>query len=182
MSSTSIIAYIVLTLSIGYAFIYSSVGDLSILINEKQEYKTSLETVNNIENKKNELLTRFNNISPEDKKDIETILPNSLNFVRLVSQIDSVAANYNISIDKVTSKETSPPAGESIGEGQPQRIYNSSIISFSFVASYDKFNLFMDELEKSLRILDIRYVKLTIQENGDYIYDVEFETYWLKPL
>jgi len=182
MSSISIIAYIVLTLSIGYAFVYPSIGSVSTLMDEKQKYETSLETVNDIENKKNELLTKFNNISDEDKKDIDTILPNSLNFVRLVSQIDAVGSKHNISIDKTSSKETKPPAGESIGEGQPQRIYNSAIISFSFVAPYDKFEAFMDDLEKSLRILDIRYIKLTTQEKGGYMYDVEFETYWLKPL
>ena len=182
MSSTSILAYVIFTLSIGYAFIYSSIGGLSALIDEKQKYNNSLEMVGNIENKKNELLTKFNNISAADKKDIETILPSSLDFVRLVSQIDAVAANYGISIDKVYSRETSSSVGESIEGAKPQRPYKSSIIGFSFTAPYNKFNAFMNNLEKSLRILDIRSVKLTTQESGIYSYNIEFETYWLKPL
>ena len=131
MSSISIIAYIVLALSVGYAFVYPSMGEVSILMGERQKYETSLEMVNNIENKKNELLTEFNKISTEDKKDIDTVLPNSLNFVRLVSQISSVASKYNIVIDKTSYRKTSPSTSESIGEEQPETMFDSAIINFS---------------------------------------------------
>lgn len=178
MSSISIIAYLILTLSIGYAFVYPSFGDVSKLLDQKQKYLDSLETVNNIENKKNELLTKFNEISDVDKKNIETVLPDSLNFVRLISQIDAVAANYGISISRISSKRTSSSGGISTEDTQPQKDYNSSIIGFSFVASYDRFNAFLRDLEKSLRILDIRSAKLETQEDGVYSYDIEFETYW----
>ena len=181
MSNISILAYVILTLSIGYAFIYPSAGDLSKLMEEKQKYSDYVEMTGNIENKKDELLTRFNNISEEDKKNIETILPDSLDFVRLISQIDAVAANYGISIDKISSREVDPSVGSSIEEAGPQRPYRSSVIGFSFTSSYDNFNGFMAELEKSLRILDVKSVKLSIQESGVYSYNVEFETYWLQP-
>jgi len=180
MSSISIIAYVVLSLAIGYAFTYPAVGKVSNLMVEKQKYEESLKTVSNIENKKNELLTEFNKISDKDKKDIDTILPNSLNFVRLISQIDSVASKYNIVIKRTSSRDTSSQSGDFIGEGQSESAYNSAIVSFSFDAPYDKFRAFMDDLEKSLRILDIKNIKLTADEKGGYSYNVEFETYWLK--
>jgi Tfp pilus assembly protein PilO len=180
MSGISKLAYIILALAIGYAFIYPSVGNLSALMDEKGKYESSLETVGNIESKKKELLTKLNSIPADERKDIENVLPNSLGFVRLISQIDAVAASNGISIDKITSKETNPSAGASIEEAQPQNPYQSAIISFSFDASYDKFNVFMNSLEKSLRILDIKSVKLETKENGIYSYNVEFETYWLK--
>ncbi len=153
-------------------------------MDKKQQYEQSLETVSNIENTKNELLTKFNNISAEDKKDIETVLPNSMNFVRLVSQIDAVAAKYGISINKTSSKAINDPSGNSADGTQSAKLYNSATIGFSFDASYDKFNVFMDDLEKSMRVLDIRSVKLNSQKDKDqdnvYSYDIEFETYWLK--
>jgi len=180
MSSITILAYIIVSLSIGYAFAYPLFGDISSLGAEKNRYENSLAMVENIENKKNELLTKFNNIPADSKKDIETILPDSLNFIGLISQIDAVAAKYGLSIDKTSSKETSSSVGGSIGEAQPQRPYQSAIISFSFTGSYDQFNTFMGELERSLRILDIRSLKIEPKEDGAYSYRVEFETYWLK--
>jgi hypothetical protein len=181
MSNGSIIAYIVLTLAIGYAFIYSPLGDVNTLLDQKQKYADSLEMVNNIENKKNDLLAKFDNISTDDKKNIDTVLPSSLDFVKLVSQIDAVAAGHGISIDKISSKEDDPSVGTSIENAAPPKAYQSSTIGFSFSASYEKFTAFLGDLEKSLRILDIRTAKLGTKDTaGVYSYDVEFETYWLK--
>ncbi|OHA94109.1 MAG: hypothetical protein A3E02_01220 [Candidatus Zambryskibacteria bacterium RIFCSPHIGHO2_12_FULL_38_34] len=181
MSNTSIIAYAVLTLSIGYAFVYPSFGDLNSLLDKKQEYANALNTISNIEDKKNELLTEFNNISEAKKTDINIVLPSSLDFVRLISQIDTVAASHGISIDKISSKNVDSPVGTSIENPEPQNPYNSSIIGFSFVTSYDNFKAFLSDLEKSLRILDVKSTRIETQDkNGLYLYDVEFETYWLK--
>jgi Tfp pilus assembly protein PilO len=180
MSSIAKIAYIILTAAIGWAFIYSPMGDLQSLIDQKQSYANTLATIGNIETKKSELATKFGNITETEKKDIETFLPSSLNFVRLISQIDSIAASHGISIDKISSKDTTPSSGDSVDSATPQSPYNTSLISFSFLASYDAFNAFMSELEKSMRILDINTVKLTVRPDGTYFYDVQFETYWLK--
>lgn len=180
MNGISILAYLVLALSIGYAFIYPSMGDISALTAEKQKYNDSLEMVSNIESKKNELLAKFDSIPEEDKKEINTILPTSFDFVRLISQIDAVAARNGMSIDKISSKEIGSAVGNSIEEAGPQKPYRSAVIGFSFESSYEKFNVFINDLEKSLRILDVRSIKLNAGEKGTYSYDVEFETYWLK--
>lgn len=180
MSGTSILAYVILTLSIGYVFAYPSFNEISSLMAEKDKYESSLSTVAEIENKKNELLTKFNQISEADRKNIDTVLPNSLDFVRLISQIDAVAARHGISIDRLSSKELDSSVGESIAEAEPPKPYRSSLVGFSFTASYDKFNSFMDDMEKSLRILDVRSVKIGVKDKGEYSYSVEFEAYWLK--
>jgi len=180
MSSISIIAFVIMTISIVYAFIYSSFGEITSLLDQKQTYTDSLEIVSNIEAKKAELATKFDQIPAADKKEIETILPSSLNFVKLVSDIDAVASGYGISINKITSRELSASTGDSVENAAPDKPYNSAIIGFSFTASYDKFYAFLGDLEKSLRILDVRSVKLTTADNGVYTYDVEFETYWVK--
>lgn len=181
MSSISKIAYLVLALAIGYAFVYSPFGEVSALLDQKQTHERTLEMVNTIENKKNELLIKFEAIPEEEKKDIETILPDSFDFVKLISQIDAVAASHGISIESITSKEISSAVGTSVESAAPAKTYKSSVIGFSFTASYERFNEFIADLEKSLRILDIRSAKLTSEEqSGLYSYDVEFETYWLK--
>jgi Tfp pilus assembly protein PilO len=180
MSSISILAYIILAISIGYAFIYSPMGDLTTLMDQKQQYEQSLENVNNIENTKKELLTKFNNIPATDKQDIEIVLPSSFSFVRFISQIDAVASKYGISIGRTTLREMNSSVEQSTEGSQPSKPFNSAIVGFSFDASYDKFNTFMSDLEKSMRILDVKSVKISAKDNGIYSYDVEFETYWLK--
>lgn len=182
MSSISIITYVVLTLTVGYAFIYSPMGEFSALMDKKEKYENSLEMVKNIESKKNELLAKFEAIPEADRKSIETALPSSVDFVKLVSQIDAIASKYGISIDNVDSKEIVSSSGNSMETAEPAKPYNSATVSFAFTASYEKFKLFLNDLEKSLRILDIKSLSLESQEKGSglYSYKVEFEIYWYK--
>ena len=180
MSKISSLALIVIALAIGYAFVYSPMGELNILLDQKQENENSLEMMRNIENKKTELLTQYNNIPEEDKKAINTVLPDSFDFVKLVYQIDTVAAKYGISIDGIISREVNTSVGNSVDSATPEQPYKANTIGFNFLADYDKFRIFMDELEKSLRILDIRSVKINVDSKSSiYKYSVEFQTYWL---
>jgi hypothetical protein len=91
-----------------------------------------------------------------------------------------VASKYGISISDITFKDDSSSSGSTIADAAPSQPYQSSAIGFSFSATYDKFNSFMGDLEKSLRILDIKTTKLTVKPDGTALYDVQFETYWLK--
>lgn len=179
MSKTSVLAYIVLTISIGYAFVYPSFGDLSVLNEKKQKYEDALSKIENIENKKGELLTKFEEIPETDKETVRTILPDSLNFVKLAADIDAVASHYGMSIRDISNK--SADSGSSISEAKPQGPYQSSIVAFSFAGSYPTFLKFMSELEKSLRILDVKSVTIKTGDKGVNEYQVEFEVYWVKP-
>lgn len=179
MSSISKLIYFILTLAIGYAFVYPSFGELKVLMDEKQKQENSLEMISQIEIKKNEVLDRYNKISVDDKKAIETFLPSNMDFVKLVSQINTLGAKYGFSIKETSIKELGSSAN-SIAEASSQDPYHSAIIGFSFETSYEHFNNFMNDLGKSLRILDVRSVKLAPQKGGIYSYDAEFKVYWLK--
>jgi Tfp pilus assembly protein PilO len=180
MSGTSVITILVLTLSIGYVFTYPSFNEISALMVEQDKYQHYLDTVADIESKKNQLVEKFNQISEDDRKSIDAVLPNSFDFVKLIAQIDAIASKNGILIDRVTSREIDPSVGGSIAEAQPAAPYRSAIIGFSFDSSHDKFNIFMTDLEKSLRILDIKSVRINPAPAGFNAYTVEFQTYWLK--
>ena len=180
MSGTTILAYIILALTIGYAFVYPGVGDVSNLMVQKTQYENSLATVSNIETRKKQLLADFNNIPNQDKKNMEIILPNSFDYVRLVSQIDNVASKNGISIKNINTANVDSSVGDTIAEAGAPRAYQAGVISFSFEATYDNFRKFIKNMEESLRILDVRSVEVKTGEKGVYNYEIEFETYWLE--
>ena len=181
MSSTSKFAFIILALAISYAFVYSPmVGEISVLSEKKKGHEDNLKVISQIEEKKKELVANFDAIPEADKKDIDTIVPTSKNFMRLVSQIDAVASNYGISISGISSSESSDTTSGSIDEAQNSKPYRSVLISFTFSSSYENFKEFMNDLEKSLRILDVKSIELTAEDKGLNSYSVSFETYWLN--
>ena len=180
MSGTSILSYIMLSACIVYAFANPAYQEIKLLRGEKGKYDDSLALVADIENKKNALLEQYNSISEEDKKKISTVLPDSLNFVKLVADIANVASVNGVIVDNITLREMDSSVGESVSDAGAPKPYRSAIIGFSFDASFSQFNAFIDNLEKSLRILDVRSVKLQTNEGGRDTYQVEFETYWVK--
>ncbi len=174
------LGYLILSLSIGYVFVYSPWAEVSALNDKKSEYSGFIDTVSKIETKKNELQTQFNQISEEDKRDINTVLPTSLDYVKFVSEIDNVAKKYGIIIDKINLAQVDSSVGDSVANAGPSKPYRSSILGFSFGSDYEKAMSFIDELEKSMRILDIRSMKIEENKDFGYLYSVQFETYWLK--
>lgn len=180
MSNIAKISYIILALAIGYAFAWPAFGEVQALLGQKQKYEDALAMAANVETKKDELLTQYNAISETDRQNINTILPDKMDFVRLISQIDAVASRHGISISEITSRDNNVSTGNSMDSATPAKDYQAAIIGFSFSTSYEKFNAFLDDLEKSLRILDIKSVKLTAGEAGVYKFETQFEVYWLK--
>lgn len=180
MKTTSILSFLILTLAVAYSFIWPAYSDLGLLRAKKSGYEDSLAMVNNIEMKRNELQSKYDQIPPADKKNIETVVPDNFDFVRLISQIDNVGAKYGISISSIGSRVTDPSVGNSVAEAAPPRAFQSAIISFSFTSSYQAFTSFINDLEKSLRILDIRVLKIDAEDKGVNAYNVELETYWVE--
>ncbi len=181
MGSSSTLAYLILTVSIVYSFAYPYFEEVSSLLSEKQKYNSILDSIDEINNKKNELMTKFASIPDLDKKNMEIILPEYYSFVKLASDIDMVALKYGIIIQNINSKNIGYENGNTINNAENSaRPYGSSIIGFSFTSSYNNFKSFIDELEKSLRILDIKSLKIQPNDKGSYDFDIEFETYWLR--
>jgi hypothetical protein len=68
MSSTTKLVFIIIACVVGYFFVYSPLGDLTALMNKKQEYQKSVDTISNIESVQKGLVDKFNKISDTDKK------------------------------------------------------------------------------------------------------------------
>lgn len=175
-------SYIIITLALVYSFAMPTWGEVKNLMNERSDYKKAVLAIDDIKQKRTELLNKYNNVSEMDRKNIETMLPSSYDFVKLVSQIDSVASRYGISIANINgniipnTETDTTDASQIINKFNPE----SAVISFSFITNYSNFRNFLNELELSMRILDIKSLNVSILESGSYQFDLEFKTYWLS--
>lgn len=174
--------YIILGTLILYFFALPQYRSLEPLNVEKQRYEDTLEQVRNIEQKKNELVAEYNQITKQEISAINSMIPTSENFVKLVADIDAAAAKSGFHITKATAKPGVQAEPASIEEALVvERPYNSSIVSLTFSAPYQVFKNFMAELEKSLRIIDTRALSINISENSSaYTYNLDLETYWME--
>jgi len=147
-------------------------------------FDEALAKTREIQELKKSLLARRNQFSDENIARLQKMLPDHVDNVRLVLDLDGIAEQYGMLIQNVgvqTIKEDGEDTGILDGSALQNRPYQSLTLTFQVRSSYEEFMLFLQDLESSLRIVDI--AKLSVTESGAnpglYNFDVALRTYWL---
>ena len=138
---------------------------------------------------KSALIARYNALPTDQLTRLSKLIPDNVDNVRLILDVDSLASRNGLSLENVTinAKDTDASSQQSqesaLGSVSEQRTpYGSLTLQFSTSGSYDQFVSFLHSLEQSLRLVDV--VDLKLQSSGDteggYSYEVKLRTYWLK--
>lgn len=162
---------------------------------EITQYDAALDKSRELQELKRSLLSRYNTFSSDQLARLGKLLPDHIDNVRLTLDLDSMAARHGMAIQNVTlntptkkTDDTKKVTPTVIGAlGGKQKTYESLTLQFVTAGTYSDFISFMNDLESSLRIVDI--VGLTIEPSGGnsdtakepmYRYNVSIRTYWLK--
>lgn len=164
---------------------YDSVRALGVEIGE---YNQALEKAAELQSLKQTLLSRYNAFNPADIDRLHKLLPDHVDNVRLVLDIDNLAGRHGMALQNVTlSNPTNNTEKSAIGViGSGRQKFNSLTLKFATQGTYANFRSFMDELEQSLRIVDLASLSLQgvdsnrIGAEPSYRYDIAIRTYWLK--
>ncbi|OGG79423.1 hypothetical protein A3A39_00495 [Candidatus Kaiserbacteria bacterium RIFCSPLOWO2_01_FULL_54_13] len=158
---------------------------------EIEQYNQALEKAAELQRLKQSLLSRYNAFSPSDVDRLHKLLPDHVDNVRLVLDLDSLASRHGMAIQNVvisnpTTEKALPGAISTIGVNRQK--YDSLILKFRTLGTYTNFTAFLRDLETSLRIVDLVSLKL-LQDSGlptqprvepTYRYEITLRTYWLK--
>lgn len=144
---------------------------------EKERYDTALTNSKNLQIERDKFLDQYNGIDSRDRENLLKALPDNIDNVRLIIDIDELAKKYGMRIRNFTTntKEASDVIGADSG---PK---GTLTLSFTTTASYNTFLAFSRALEQSLRIIDISSISFaSSNSNPLYDYNVTIKTYWLK--
>ena len=155
-------------------------GNRSIqsLLAEDNEYQTALNNTTEIRKKREALVNKRGQIDPEALAKLEKLLPDNVDNIRLVIDMNRIAQNHslvlkNLKLDTAMKTETGKL-------GPDNSKYGTVGLSFSVNSSYDNFQNFLTDLEKSLRLVDIIDLSVTGNDTNLYDFSVSLKTYWLK--
>lgn len=187
MNSTNSIALILVSVGLFFLIGKPALSDVDLLKAEKEKYNAAIAQINVLESKKDELLAKMNNIPVEDREKMQTFLPAREETVRLITDIDGIASKHGISVTSASLGTPKTSSSRSIAEVSDGKAYNSRMIDITFSSNYDDLIDFVIDLEKSLRIIDIRSISFTTGStaraaSGVNEYKISMEVYWLKDL
>lgn len=184
MKGLTPIILIAVSIGIFFFFIDPQYKEAKSLNEEIGENDKTIALATELRNEREKLQARFNAIGSEEKDMMQKILPDTVDNVRLVLDINNIANDVGIEIDDINVEGNS-----TVSNTDDTRVINESIggeygtigLSFSVTASYESFKEFMIRLEDSLRLVDVvKYSVGLTGQPGILQYSVIIDTYWLR--
>lgn len=184
MKSLTPIIFIIVSIAIFFTVtdpIYKEVKTLQV---KYAQYQDVLDKSKELLDKRKNLQDKYNGFAEEDVNRLKKLLPDTVDNVRLIIDIDEIAKRYGLTIknvrldDSKVSKAGVKDATATITAGDSK--YGTIPMGFSVSSDYKTFLSFLEDLEGSLRIVDVTNISLKPGANEVYSFDVSLKTYWLK--
>lgn len=131
-------------------------------------------------NKKKEVLAQqYNEMDATSLKRLNALLPDSVDNVSLILSLNALAAGSGLVLSNVdVSAGTNADATGSLATNTSP--VNSIDLSLAATGSYASFQKFLDGVERSQRLLDVRNLNVTGSNTNQYTYQMTIRLYWLR--
>lgn len=157
---------------------------------EKKSLNKALTDAEDLQAKAEVLKRQANSLSPENLVKLDTFLPDSINDLQLVVDINGIAKRSNMSISdvKLVTEDRSATGRVTPSAGVATKSFAEVAtvpLAFTVQGTYPNLKSFLTDLSNNLRLIDV--TKLDFGQNssedlakGIYKYNITVETYWLK--
>ena len=98
--------------------------------------------------------------------------------MKLVVQIDDMMRKNGLNLASIDSKEVAGKKSDSGAQKNEDKTAESISLSIKAQGPYESFRSFIEELEKSLRLIDINSVKISPAGQNNYSFSIEAVSYW----
>jgi len=163
----------------------------------------ALDAASRYKTQQNQLVSARNAINAKDLERLQIFLPDSVDNVGLILDLNALAARSGLSlsnVDVTTSGSGTQSKGVQNGSVQqngnvgtgmanPQQAVSASTVaaspvssvdlSLSAMGSYTALQGFLQSLERSQRLLDVRDLVVKGSSTGVYTYQMKIRLYWL---
>lgn len=175
----SLYPIILVIAAIGLFWVYTdpAYGQAQGVKAQVADYDNALSKSKELQQLRDSLSARYASFSSDDLNRLQLLLPDTVDNIQLVLDIDTIAAQYGMVIRdlKLNAPET---AGGASFDPNANDIHSVDL-SFSVSSDYDTFLKFIKDLQDSLRIIDITNIQFQVPDKGAVPYTVTIRTYWL---
>mgnify|MGYP000884894763 CR=1 FL=1 len=150
-------------------FLYTKplMSDITNIKKDITSYNEALDNAKALENERDKLTKKYNAIDPNNLLKLEKLLPENVDNIRLILEIEKIAQPYGMELTDISydatvenkntsDKDTKNGTGkENVIDGDSTKEYREWKLGFSTEGTYTDFLLFLKDLESNLRIVDI---------------------------
>ena len=180
MKSNTAIVLLLLSVGLWYTFTSNQYQDVKKLNTLANEYQNVLENISAVIDFRERLLVTYETFPQAEIDRVNKVLPDNVDTVRLALDLDGMASRHGIAIKNIQATTGSNVDPNLIVLPENESVYGRATISFGFISNYQNFMSLLADIERNLRIMDVKNITFQSADSGLYDYQVAVETYWLK--
>jgi Tfp pilus assembly protein PilO len=119
-------------------------------------------------------------IDEDQLKRLNAFLPGSVDNVRLILDLNNLAAHAGVSLSGIDITPPSDGNGNSSLGPADQNPLGTVDMNLTVTGSYPAFQTFLAGIERSQRLLDVRDIVVKGSDTGVYDYQMIIRIYWLR--
>ena len=147
---------------------------------EETDLNNALTNARQLQAARDDLLQRFNAFTSQDLRRLETMLPDNIDNVKMIIELDALATQLGLSIQSIDVIDRENLSNEE-QQAQANLPYGVVDLSLSLEGPYERFVELIEQIERSLRLIDVRDISFrSLDISDNYTYDMTVRTYWLK--
>jgi Tfp pilus assembly protein PilO len=148
---------------------------------EEQELDRALANARRLQERRAELTTQFNSFTDEELEAIDTLVPDNIDNVKLIIELDALASRHGLAIQNINVVDDSNQATNEELALVAEQEYGTIELDFTVTGPYERFVSFVEDVERSLRLIDVQSIAFqSIAQGANYQYSLRVRTYWLR--
>ncbi len=182
---------ILLSVLVSVFWTYPMWNEISSIKTKKAEIQSTLDRVNALARRRDEIRAQFNSLSPDDRSKLDEFFPKNKELGLLILNIDKAASSNGMILKKIDASENDKNRQNNQGNQSKEADEKYSYLPFQISVSgnYNSFLLFMKALEKSRRLIDIDSLSFDsgsvgadgkVIKSDFYEYSISAHSYWKK--
>jgi len=180
----TILSIIMLLASVGGFILYiiPTYGEIKTVGQQKTEYLKVIQNARLLQDKRDQLLQKYNRFTLDDVERLERMLPTNPDNVKLILEIDALAQRQGITLQnvKIDQQDTANERGSRTTQNANPDIGKLSL-QFTTTGPYPGYVQFIESLEKNLRLMNVQKSSfIAPDDKTSYQYQTTVETYWIK--
>lgn len=156
-----------------------TLDELDQLRAQKSAIDKALADSRELQELRDSLLEKYNSVSGESITRLEKMLPNDAEIPKLTVELENIAQRTGVVIKSANAtrvKTVAPDLETSEPSIAPDEVNLELVVS----SAYEGFSIFLDEIQKSLRLIDVDNIVFSAGDNNFYEFTIKAKAYWIK--
>jgi len=155
-------------------------AEVKNLRKQVSSYNETINTAKKVRSSIDKTLGEYNSIFQENVDRINKMVPSGNESMKLIVQIDDMMRKKGLTLKAIDTKNTASQNSASDSQSKNRKTAESVFLSIDAQGSYESFRSFIEELEKSLRLIDVISVEINPVGQDNYSFSIEAVSYWRK--